>query len=263
MGARVRLSASARRRLGCLDGERTRPGHTQQGQQALRRWRINWGAETEEEEMEKERVRERERERERKHALYTHELFIQVSILPVFFFSFLQASKHKEMWHYSAALCSLLNLKHKAVFIIVKQNQKKAQTVTYSQPRWWRVRVCVGSALSEGVIPQAKGDVESYHRFKNARWDSRCTQAGSGGYPTFPETAPRIKIKTITVKRDPWKRKKEKRADTQQGEGIRSRVFSEGHALPVLGGVVTKSGRPVRIRTTAGLMKTEWTVSEM
>lgn len=28
----------------------------------LRRWRINWGAETEEEEMEKERVRERERE---------------------------------------------------------------------------------------------------------------------------------------------------------------------------------------------------------
>lgn len=45
-----------------------------------------------------------------------------------------------------------------------------------------------------------------------------------------------------------------KEKDTQ-GEGIRSRV-SEGHALPALGGVVTKSGRPVRIGTTAGSMKT-------
>lgn len=65
-------------------------------------------------------------------------------------FSFLQASEHKEMQRYSAAPYNVIDLKHK-LHIIVKQNKNgkpHCHTVTTQM-----TAMC--ALLSEGVIPQA------------------------------------------------------------------------------------------------------------
>lgn len=97
--------------------------------------------------------------RERWKTCTLHSWVIHTGFCSAWFY-FLQASKHKEMQHYSAALS---RPKTKAVYVIVKQNEKRP-TLSQSPGPDDCVRVCI--APSVGVISQRKGGVgQSYHRF--------------------------------------------------------------------------------------------------